>query len=161
LINTAFDGTDVPPDSFVTVKVYDILAASPATVVLTPVPVLVVAPGYCVSVHCPVSGRPLSTTLPVGTAQVGWVIVPTRGGVCPRSVIVVTINMDAMVRSLLIYRSAISKIPVLFSIKEALLKGYVNCTVYIDINPVPFVDSLSGRIIKPFNMLHKQPDLCL
>ena len=32
-----------------------------------------------VTVHVPVAGSPLNTTLPVETAQVGWVIVPTVG----------------------------------------------------------------------------------
>lgn len=36
-------------------------------------------PGVCVRVHVPVAGSPLSTTLPVGTAQVGWVLVPIIG----------------------------------------------------------------------------------
>jgi hypothetical protein len=30
-------------------------------------------------VHVPVEGSPLSKTLPVETAQVGWVMVPTTG----------------------------------------------------------------------------------
>ena len=44
-----------------------------------PVPVEVTAPGFLVSVHVPEEGRPLRATLPVGTAQVGWVLVPTTG----------------------------------------------------------------------------------
>ena len=44
-------------------------------------PVEVTAPGFLVRVHVPDEGRPLSTTLPVGTAQVGWVLVPTTGAV--------------------------------------------------------------------------------
>ena len=44
-----------------------------------PVPVVVTAPGFLVSVHVPEEGRPLRATLPVGTAQVGWVLVPTTG----------------------------------------------------------------------------------
>jgi hypothetical protein len=32
-----------------------------------------------VSVHDPVDGKPLSTTLPVEFAQVGWVIIPITG----------------------------------------------------------------------------------
>ena len=49
--------------------------------VVVPVPVVVTAPGFLVSVHVPEEGRPLKTTLPVGTAQVGWVLVPTTGAV--------------------------------------------------------------------------------
>jgi hypothetical protein len=49
--------------------------------VLPPVPVEVTAPGFLVSVHMPEEGNPLRATLPVGTAQVGWVLVPTKGAV--------------------------------------------------------------------------------
>jgi len=50
-------------------------------VVEVPVPVEVTGPGFLVRVHVPLEGRPLRTTLPVGTAQVGWVLVPTTGAV--------------------------------------------------------------------------------
>jgi len=50
-------------------------------VVLVPEPVVVVPPGVLVSVHVPVAGKPLNTTLPVATAHVGCVIVPTTGAV--------------------------------------------------------------------------------
>ena len=50
-------------------------------VVLMPVPVVIVPPGVLVSVHVPVAGKPLNTTLPVGTEHVGCVIVPTAGAV--------------------------------------------------------------------------------
>ena len=43
-----------------------------------PVPV-VVPPGVLVRVHVPVAGSPLSTTLPVATLHVGWVIATTVG----------------------------------------------------------------------------------
>ena len=46
---------------------------------LVPVPVVVIAPGDRVSVQVPAAGRPFSTTLPVATAQVGWVMVPIAG----------------------------------------------------------------------------------
>ena len=49
--------------------------------VLVPVPVVIVPPGVLVRVHVPVAGRPLSTTLPVATEQVGWVIPPMPGAV--------------------------------------------------------------------------------
>ena len=42
-------------------------------------PVVVIDPGIRFSVQLP-DGNPLKTTDPVGTAQVGWVIVPTTGG---------------------------------------------------------------------------------
>ena len=54
-------------------------AARVETVVLVPVPVLVTAPGLRVNVHVPVDGKPFMTTLPVATAQVGCVMVPTEG----------------------------------------------------------------------------------
>ena len=50
-------------------------------VVLVPVPVVVTLPGVLVSVQVPDAGNPLNTTLPVATAQVGWVMVPTIGAV--------------------------------------------------------------------------------
>ena len=40
-------------------------------VVLVPGPVVVVPPGVLVNVHVPDEGKPLKTTLPVATAQVG------------------------------------------------------------------------------------------
>jgi hypothetical protein len=66
------------PKSLVTVKVY-VPGAKFETVVEVPVPVEVTAPGFLVRVHVPEEGRPLSATLPVGTAQVGWVLAPTTG----------------------------------------------------------------------------------
>jgi hypothetical protein len=36
-------------------------------------------PGVRMIVHVPEDGRPLSSTLPVDKAQVGWVIAPTAG----------------------------------------------------------------------------------
>ena len=61
------------PLEFVTVKLYD-PGANPVTVNVVVVPVRF--PGLIV--QAPV-GRPLSTTLPVETVQVGWVMVPTIG----------------------------------------------------------------------------------
>ena len=48
-------------------------------VVLVPVPLVVAPPGLRVRVQLPEEGSPLSTTLPVATLHVGWVIVPTTG----------------------------------------------------------------------------------
>jgi hypothetical protein len=45
------------------------------------VPLYVTAPGVLVRVHVPEEGNPLRATLPVGTAQVGWVIAPATGAV--------------------------------------------------------------------------------
>jgi hypothetical protein len=49
------------------------------SVIVVPVPLDVTVPGYRVSIQTPVVGKPFSTTLPVDNAQVGAVIVPTRG----------------------------------------------------------------------------------
>lgn len=51
----------------------------PSIVVDVPVPVDVEPPGLVVIVHSPVEGRPLSSTLPVATSHVGWVITPIIG----------------------------------------------------------------------------------
>ena len=75
---TLADDPDVQLAALVTVKVH-VPAGRPETVVLVPVPEDVTPPGLRVSVHVPAEGNPLSTTLPVDTAQVGWVIVPTVG----------------------------------------------------------------------------------
>jgi len=58
--------------------------------VLVPVPVVVVPPGVLVNVHVPVAGKPFRSTLPVGTAQVGCVIVPTSGAGGPDEAIITT-----------------------------------------------------------------------
>ena len=42
---------------------------------------MTIAPGDAVKVQSPVAGSPLSTTLPVARAHVGWVMVPTVGAV--------------------------------------------------------------------------------
>ena len=46
---------------------------------LDPVPDVLIPPGEPLIVHVPVVGRPLSTTLPVASVQVGGVIVPIDG----------------------------------------------------------------------------------
>jgi hypothetical protein len=48
-------------------------------VVLVPVPVVLIVPGYRISVHIPVEGKPVRTTLPVVNEHVGAVIEPTVG----------------------------------------------------------------------------------
>ena len=80
VITTLPDAVEMQPDASVTVKV-NVPAGIPVTVVLVPVPIVVIPPGVCVMVHIPVAGKPLNITLPVGTEQVGCVIVPTIGGV--------------------------------------------------------------------------------
>ena len=51
-------------------------------------------PGLLVRVQVPDDGRPESTTLPEGTAQVGWVTVPTVGA--EGGVLTVTDNEEAV-----------------------------------------------------------------
>lgn len=51
------------------------------TVRVAPVPVIVTLPGVRVRVHVPVAGSPLSATLPVESAHVGWVRSPITGAV--------------------------------------------------------------------------------
>ena len=78
LITTLDDAAETQLRAFVTVKVY-VPGASPVMVVLVPDPVVVCPPGMRVMVQSPEAGRLLSTTLPVGNAQVGWVTVPGTG----------------------------------------------------------------------------------
>jgi hypothetical protein len=80
LITTSADDADVHPSALVTVKLY-VPATRPETVVLVPVPFVIIAPGLRINVHVPVGGNPLSTTLPVATVHVRLVIVPTTGAV--------------------------------------------------------------------------------
>jgi hypothetical protein len=80
LITTLPVAGETHPDALVTVKVY-VPGARFETVVEVPVPVEVTAPGFLVRVHVPEAGRPLRATLPVGTEQEGWVLVPTTGAV--------------------------------------------------------------------------------
>jgi hypothetical protein len=79
-ITTSADDADVHPSALVTIKLY-VPATRPETVVLVPVPVVIIAPGFRINVHVPVGGNPLSTTLPVATVHVRLVIVPIAGAV--------------------------------------------------------------------------------
>jgi len=91
LITTLADAKEVHPAAFVTVKVY-VPSARSGNVKVVPVPVLTIAPGDAVKVQSPVAGSPLRATLPVASAQVGWVIVPTVGAVgVPGFVLTVTL----------------------------------------------------------------------
>ena len=78
LMITLADGDEVHPDELVTVNVY-VPATSPDIVVLVPVPELVIPPGDLVTVQAPDDGKPVNSTFPVATVQVGWVIVPATG----------------------------------------------------------------------------------
>jgi hypothetical protein len=50
-------------------------------------------PGF--NVHVPVAGNPFNTTLPVASAQVGWVMVPTVGAVGDDGCAVITTLAEA------------------------------------------------------------------
>jgi hypothetical protein len=67
---TWFDSGEVHPTEFVTVKVKT-PAGSSVIVLLVPVPLVVISPGNLVKDHVPEDGKPLRTTLPVGTENVG------------------------------------------------------------------------------------------
>jgi hypothetical protein len=77
LITTFADGAEVQEEELVTVKVY-VPGSRLDIVTVAPLPVVVIPPGFLVRVHESV-GSELSTTLPVATAHVGWVIVPMAG----------------------------------------------------------------------------------
>lgn len=48
-------------------------------VIVVPVPCVTVLAGASVKVQVPVTGKPATTTLPVGVSKVGWVIRPING----------------------------------------------------------------------------------
>ena len=73
---TTEDAAEVHPALLVTVKAL-VPGVSPDKVVVVPFPDIF--PGLIIQV--PNAGKPYSTTLPVPTVHVGWVIVPTVGAV--------------------------------------------------------------------------------
>src|SRR5664280_735251 len=73
LITTLAEAGEVHPTALVTVKLY-VPVARLEIVVLAADPAI--PPGLIVQLP---EGKPVRTTLPVATAQVGWVIVPTVG----------------------------------------------------------------------------------
>ena len=75
---TAPDMGDVHPAALVTVNVHD-PALSPLMVVVGPLPLIVVPPGYFVKIQFPEEGSPLSRTLPVEIRQVGCTGIPGCG----------------------------------------------------------------------------------
>lgn len=93
LITALPDAEEVHPTAFVTVKI-NVPAGIPDTVVLVPVPVLAVPSGVLVNVHVPVSGNPFRRALPVATAHVGWVIVPTVGAVGVNGCVLITTSAE-------------------------------------------------------------------
>ena len=74
-MTTLPDAGDIHPAAFVTVYVYVPVAKG---VMVNDVPVPAIAPGLIVQLP---AGSPLSITLPVASAHVGCVIVPTTGAV--------------------------------------------------------------------------------
>ena len=72
-ITTLAVGNEIQPTELVTVKLY-IPADKLVMVLLAPVPAI--APGLIIQFP---AGKPLNTTLPVETRQVGWVTAPTIG----------------------------------------------------------------------------------
>ena len=86
------DAKEVHVPSF-TVKVY-VFAARPLNTPVVPVPVIVADPGDAVTVQAP-AGNPLNATLPVGTAQVGCVMVPMMGAVGVAGCALITALIDA------------------------------------------------------------------
>ena len=67
----------------------------PEIVVADPLPVDVTPPGDRVTVHVPDEGNPLKGTLPVATAQDGWVEVPTAGGEGTGFIVIVMVAASA------------------------------------------------------------------
>jgi hypothetical protein len=85
-MTTFAEGDEVHPAAFVTVKLY-VPAANVEIVVVAPVPVT--APGLIVQLP---AGKPLRITLPVATAHVGCVMVPTVGMAgAPGAVLITTL----------------------------------------------------------------------
>ena len=72
------DKPEMQPPSFVTVKLYT-PEGIPESVIEDPVPAIVIAPGYLVSVHFPVDGREETCIEPVVTAHVGGTMRPITG----------------------------------------------------------------------------------
>ena len=64
---------------------------------LAPEPGVITAPGVRVTVHAPVPemGNPFKTTVPVDTAQVGAVMVPTVGAIGIAGCVLISIVAEA------------------------------------------------------------------
>jgi hypothetical protein len=92
-ITTFADGEEIHPVEFVTVKV-NVTDGIVVSVAVSPDPVIITPPGLLVIVHVPVAGKPLNSTLPVDTAQVGWVIMPTTGADGAKGGVVITALAD-------------------------------------------------------------------
>jgi hypothetical protein len=77
-ITTSADAGDIHPAELVTVKL-NVPEGSAETIVLIPLPVVVMLPGVRVNVQVPVEGSPLNWTLPVAAEHVEGVTDPTTG----------------------------------------------------------------------------------
>ena len=78
MIIAFIDEVEVQPSALVTINEY-VAGERPVTVVLVPVPLVVIEPGKRVNVHVPDAGKSFSTTLPVGSVQVGCITLPIVG----------------------------------------------------------------------------------
>lgn len=78
LIVTLDEDTEVQPSSLVTVNV-QFPAGKPVRVVEIPLPVVLIPPGFRVTVQSPEEGRPFRVTLPVATSQSGCIVSPIDG----------------------------------------------------------------------------------
>jgi hypothetical protein len=78
VITTLAEDADTHPSALATIKLY-VPGTRPITVVVVPLPVVMIAPGLWVNVHVPEDGNPLRFTLPVPKEQVGGTMVPTTG----------------------------------------------------------------------------------
>ena len=131
---TFADAGDVHPDAFATVKVY-VPAGMPVTLVLVPVPAVVVPPGDLVKVQVPVAGKPFKTTLPVSSFNGGCVMVPIAGAPGVDGWVIITTLADAAEEH-----------------PEALVTVKVYVPVASPLNvvlvPVPVVVVLPGDLVK-------------
>lgn len=89
LMTTFEEATEVHPSELVTVYV-KVPEGTFVAVMPVPVPVVVTPPGLRVKVHDPNNGKPLKATLPVASAQVGCIIVPTTGAVGVTGCVLIT-----------------------------------------------------------------------
>lgn len=70
IITTFPEGWEIHPEELVTVNEY-VPGLIPVTVCTVPEPVIVIPPGFLVSVHVPVDGSPDNITEPDGTLHEG------------------------------------------------------------------------------------------
>jgi len=72
------DGPERHPSAVVTVKLY-VPGERPDIVEVVPVPVVLIVPGYRITVQVPDDGKPVNVTLPVANVHVGDNIAPIKG----------------------------------------------------------------------------------